>query len=140
MPQSRDGIAHHRPGPGALIFPRVPQFTPPTTDSQQPHVSAKILYPTRQLTWTFQTGALIATQTALQGFPHYPYLLDSSFLQSHWLLNLPGCHFPSSRSPAVTRSLLFYSTLLLTLSAVPAEVLHAMASASLSRKGKTLLC
>lgn len=47
-------------------------------------------------------------------------------------------HLPEAQ--AGSRSLLFYDTLLLILSAVPAEVLHAMASASLSRKGKTLLC
>lgn len=105
MSQSSDGLAHHRPGPGALIFQRVPQLTPSITDSQQPHVSPEALHPTGQLTWTFQTGPLIATQTALQGFPHYPYLLESSFLQSHRLLNLPGCHFPSSRSPACDKEL-----------------------------------
>lgn len=43
----------------------------------------------------------------MQGFPHYPRLLDSSFLRSHWLLNLPGCYFPSSRSPACDKELAF---------------------------------
>lgn len=128
----RNMIDLHRPGPSAPIFQRGLQFTPPATESQQPCFSWDFAYKLATDLGFQKTGPLIATQS--QQFPHYLHLLDSSFLQPHRLFSVLGCRFLASRSSACDKSLFFCSTFLPALPAVPAEALHTMASASVSRK------